>query len=186
MEESYSFPIKLQKKIAEIASFQGEQTILLLDALHDEGDVEFIEDKPSNLDVVECGYDDFTGFISAMSRIAVADKDTIIISEATPCFRSEDMYNPIKSFGQCCSRLRDEANRLGKNIKLILIGFGHSNELSSYDSVWFDNIMDIHDTKYPEFYLLKDRKSNHYPLRDKIVGFSLENDLDCIHFFEEK
>lgn len=73
-----------------------------------------------------------------------------------------------------------------KNIKLLLIGYGNSNELSSYDAVWFDNILDIYGTKYPEFYLIKDRKSNHYPLRDKIIGFSLENDLDCIHFFEEK
>ena len=177
---------KLAKKIAELASLQGAQTILLLDALHGEEDVEFMEDKPNNLDVIECGYDDFNGFISAMSRIATADKDMIIISETTPPFRSEDMYNPIKSFGQCCSRLREEANRLGKNIKLLLIGYGDSNELSSYDAVWFDNILDIQATKYPEFYMIKDRKSNHYPIRDKIAGFTLENDLDCIHFFEEK
>ncbi len=177
---------RLAKKIAELAALQGAQTTLLLDALHEKRDDEFMEDKPNNLDVIECGYDDFNGFISAMSRIATADKEMIIISDATPSFRSEDMYNPIKSFGQCCSRLREEANRLGKNIKLLLIGYGNSNELSSYDAVWFDNILDIHDTKYPEFYLIKDRKSNHYPLRDKIIGFSLENDLDCIHFFEEK
>lgn len=145
------FSHKLAKKIAELASLHGAQTILLLDALHEERDDEFMEDKPNNLDVIECGYDDFTGFISAMSRIATADNDMIIISEATPSFRSEDMYNPIKSFGQCCSRLREEANRLGKNIKLLLIGYVDSNELSSYDAVWFDNILDIHDTKYPEF-----------------------------------
>ena len=176
---------KLAKKIAEAASFQGGKTILLVDGLND-GDEDFIEEKPDNLEVIDCGYDDFTGFIAAMARIATTNEDVIIVSDATPCFRSEDMYNPIKSYGQCCNQFRVEANRLGKNVKLILIGYGNPNELSSYESVWFDNIMDIRGTKYPEFYYLKDRKSNHHPLRDAMVGFSIQNDLDSIQFFKEK
>ncbi len=177
---------RLARKIAEVASFQRGKTILLVNSLNDEEDKYFLEDNPDNLEVVECGYNDYTGFIAAMSRIATTDEDAIIVSEATPCFRTDDMLNQISDFGECCNQFREEVNRLGKDMKLILIGHGEPNELSSCDSVWFDNIMDIQKTQHQKFYFLKDRKSNHYPLRKEIVGFSLENDIECIQTVKEK
>ncbi len=82
--------------------------------------------------------------------------------------------------------IREESNRLGKNTKIILIGGGASHELSFEDAIWYDNIMDIQKTGITDAYLIKDHKSNHYPLRDKIVGFSLGTDFDGMCFFKEK
>lgn len=177
---------KLARKLALMASIQVGKTILLVNHLDEDEDRDFMNIKPDNLDVFECGCDDFNGFIIAISRISTNDEDTIIVSEATPNFRSKDIDTLISSYGKCCSRLREESNRLGKNTKIILIGGGASHELSFEDAIWYDNIMDIQKTGITDAYLIKDHKSNHYPLRDKIVGFSLGTDFDGMCFFKEK
>lgn len=175
----------LVKKIALITSMQGVKTILLVNSFNADEDKTFKNFKPNNLEVVVCGYDELSGFIAVMSRIATSDEETIIVSEATPWFCPANV-DYLSSYGRSCCKFREESNRLGKNSKLILIAKGNADEMLFDDLVWFDNVMHIEKTGTPDVYLFKDRKSNHYPLRNKIVGFSLENDMERMRFFKEK